>query len=182
MQPLYGHTSSETAYLVDDYPYGSIARCRIRYWLEFKPHHGFRLVSQTENPRTKIWNKPKPSTYAVLGAMYLDDRGHVQWRALSGYMTATEALAFVRDFPGGHVGIIMMLARKKVEYLRLCIAGDIQLEINGKVRPWTERDRQEHERDLLVWQDAARLATAAVEARTPAVRGSAEVGAALGVG
>lgn len=167
MQPLYGHTSPETAYLVDDYPYGSRARCRIRYWLEFRPGHGYRLVSQTENPRTKIWNKPKPSTYALLGGMYLDDKGHVQWRALSVYMKAEDALAFVRDFPRADVGLITGIARKKVQYLQLCIAGELQLHINGTPRPWTEAERQSHERDLLVWQDTARLATEAVEARAP---------------
>ena len=36
MQILPGiHISPETAYVIDDYPYGFRLRCRIRYWLEF---------------------------------------------------------------------------------------------------------------------------------------------------
>lgn len=31
---LHGHTSHETAYVVDDYPYGRTVRCKIRYWIE----------------------------------------------------------------------------------------------------------------------------------------------------
>jgi hypothetical protein len=47
LQLLFGHTSPETAYVVEDYPYGFRLRCKIRYWLEFKAKKGFRLVSQT---------------------------------------------------------------------------------------------------------------------------------------
>ena len=49
-QILQGHTSPETAYVVDDYPYGYTLRCRIRYWLEVNERHGVRFVSQTTNP------------------------------------------------------------------------------------------------------------------------------------
>ncbi len=48
---LAGHVSPETAYVVSDYPYGFRLRCQIRYWLEYSPTHGFRLVSQTTNPK-----------------------------------------------------------------------------------------------------------------------------------
>ncbi len=70
MQTLSGHATPETAYLVEDYPYGFRLRCQIRFWLEFKKGHGFRLVSQTSNPKTEaarglpagtVWNKPKAS-------------------------------------------------------------------------------------------------------------------------
>lgn len=36
MKVLSGHTSPETAYVVDDYPYGFRLRCKIRYWIETK--------------------------------------------------------------------------------------------------------------------------------------------------
>jgi len=96
MQLLFGHTSPETAFVVDDYPYGFRLRCSIRYWLEFQPKRGFRFVSQTTNPkRGNVWNKPKASTYCRFGgAMFLDDAGHVQWAGLSEYCSAAEAKAF----------------------------------------------------------------------------------------
>lgn len=76
---LTGHNSPETAYVVDDYPYGFRLRCRIRYWLEYKKGHGFRLVSQTTNPKKPgdPWNKPKASVYCPLAVMFLDLNGHV---------------------------------------------------------------------------------------------------------
>lgn len=47
MEVLSGHTSPETAYIISDYPYGFRLRCKIRYWLEYKPNSGYRLVSQS---------------------------------------------------------------------------------------------------------------------------------------
>lgn len=83
MKYLKGHVSPETAYVVDDYPYGFRLRCKIRYWLEYHPKKGFRLVSQTTNPKVagEVWNKPKASTYARGIAVMLldDDNGHVSW-------------------------------------------------------------------------------------------------------
>lgn len=78
---LHGHTDEESAYLVDDYPYGFRLRTQIRYWLE-TTKHGDRFVSQTLNPKTDRWNKPKRSTYCPVGCMYLDDEGNVTWTGL----------------------------------------------------------------------------------------------------
>lgn len=100
---LPGHTSPETAYVVNDYPYGFRLRCKIRYWLEFSPKRGFRFVSQTTNPkRGDVWNKPKASTYARFGgAMFLDDDGHVQWAGLTEYSDAAECKAFGETYGAG---------------------------------------------------------------------------------
>jgi hypothetical protein len=82
---LRGHTTPETAYLV----YSQLLRCNIRYWLEFNPKKGFRLCSQTTNPKATppqdIWNKPKTSTYMMLGVMGLNGAGHVVWDGCSVY-------------------------------------------------------------------------------------------------
>ncbi len=103
MTILSGHTSPETAYLVEDYPYGFRLRCKIRYWLEYKPGKGFRLVSQTTNPnkRGEPWNKPKALTYAMFGGvMYLDDNDHVRWTNLTEYTETARAQAFLDTY--GH--------------------------------------------------------------------------------
>jgi hypothetical protein len=87
LKPLPGHTSQDTAYVVDDYPYGFRLRCKIRYWLEYKASQGFRLWSQTTNPKKpgEVWNKPRPSTYCMLGVMGLDKENHVTWTGCSVY-------------------------------------------------------------------------------------------------
>jgi len=103
MDILEGHVSPETAYLVDDYPYGFKLRCKIRYWLEYHPKHGVRFCSQTTNPkRGDIWNRPKYSTYAdISGAMYLNGEGHVTWSGLSYYSDYQEAIQWRNQYIDG---------------------------------------------------------------------------------
>lgn len=100
------HTSPETAYVVEDYPYGFRLRCTIRYWIEYKPKMGFRFMSQTTNPKvigrnglTICWNKPKASTYCRFGgAMYLDENNHVQFAGLTEYSEAKDAVDFKNTY------------------------------------------------------------------------------------
>jgi hypothetical protein len=87
---LRGHTSPETAYVVNDYPYGFRLRCKIRYWLENKAGKGYRRMTQTTNPAKSVtgsgdvWNKPKASTYrGGMAFMFLDAEQHVEWVNLS---------------------------------------------------------------------------------------------------
>ena len=105
MKILAGHISPETAYVVNDYPYGYTLRCKIRYWIEYKPKLGFRFMSQTTNPKKlgHPWNKPKASTYCRFGGcMFADDNGiHVGWTGLSQYCTGAEAQAWLRDYGAG---------------------------------------------------------------------------------
>ena len=91
---LKGHDSPETAYVVADYPYGFKLRTKIRYWLEANKN-GTRFVSQTLNPKTGAWNKPKASTYAQLGVMIKDEsNGHISWTGWTYYGGEGELRAF----------------------------------------------------------------------------------------
>lgn len=76
---LYGHISPETAYIVNDYPWGFRLRTTIRYWIESKAakNGGQRFASQTINPKTGKWCAPKYSTYSPIIIMYLDEKKHV---------------------------------------------------------------------------------------------------------
>ena len=77
---LYGHNSKETAYVVDDYPWGFRLRTTIRYWVETKrsKNGGQRFGRQTINPKTGAWCAPKYSTYSPIIIMYLDEKDHIQ--------------------------------------------------------------------------------------------------------
>lgn len=101
MQVLSNHYSAETAYVVDDYPYGFRLRCKIRYWLEVNGK-GTRLWSQTTNPKLsgEVWNKAKASTYCTIGAMFLDEKEHVAWNGLSIY-DASKAREFLNTYRVG---------------------------------------------------------------------------------
>ena len=74
---LRGNENEETAYTVNDYPYGFRLRTQIRYWIE-TTKQGQRVVSQTLNPKTGLWNKPKKSTYTDIRVLVLAENGHVE--------------------------------------------------------------------------------------------------------
>jgi hypothetical protein len=82
---LQGHIDPDSAYLVEDYPYGRSLRCRIRYWIDTAAKGAAkgkqRFARQTTNPKrpNHPWNTPHYSTYADLAVLYLDEEEHVQW-------------------------------------------------------------------------------------------------------
>ena len=105
MKILSGHTSPETAYVVDDYPYGFRLRCKIRYWLEDVPKKGTRLCSQTTNPKVagEVWNKPKKSTFAYVAGVMIQDEsnGHIGWTTLSEYSDFASSTAWYEKYREG---------------------------------------------------------------------------------
>lgn len=112
---LTGHTSFETAYIVNDYPYGFRLRCKIAYWIETKGKHGMRFMSRTTNPKKagEVWNKPKASTYSALMVMGLDENNHVKHAGI-GYYHEAELTAFVEKYKDG---LDPAYAAKVVKYM-----------------------------------------------------------------
>lgn len=152
--PLYGHTSPETAYVVDDYPYGYRLRCSIRYWLEHSPRHGWRFCSQTSNPKRPglVWNAPKRGTYADVSAcMYLNAEGHVKWDALGYSSSAGKVARFVATFPDAPMHNVRALAVHQVNYERRRVAGHSGLRMNGAPVPMSEDDIAEARVKLDAW-------------------------------
>jgi hypothetical protein len=157
-QPLYGHTSEATAYVVDDYPYGFRERTQIRYWLEHKPKKGWRFVSQTLNPKTGRWNKPKASTYAEWGAaMYLDENGHVQWTGVGPYTDEQQFLTFVQAFPGADMRELRKVVPAKIQYVQGRLSGALVWKINNVAQPLTDADRERLHRELAIWEEVRAL-------------------------
>lgn len=153
-RPLYGHTSEATAYVVDDYPYGFHARTQIRYWLEHKPKKGWRFVSQTLNPKTGRWNKPKPSTYAEWGAsMYLDADGHVQWAGVTPYSDEAQVLSFVQTFPDADMSELRKIVPAKIRFLEDLLTGRRFFTVNGVRQPRTLADDERTQHDLSTWEE-----------------------------
>lgn len=167
---LKGHVSAETAYVVDDYPYGYTLRCKIRYWLEFHPKRGFRFVSQTTNPKAAVerWNKPKASTYNQTPAvMYLDAEGHVHW---SGCPTEGDKAAawWDRVAAGGLDGEALTsavaLALAGVRYCERRAAGEYAFTMNGVAYEDSPEDVERNERNLAGWRKLLDVSKAAMAA------------------
>lgn len=93
--------NTDTAYLVEDYPYGFTLRCKIRYWLEFNEKHGYRFCSQTTNPKrpADYWNTPKKSTYRdIIAILALDEFNHIICVSLTSSSSLKEALDFKETY------------------------------------------------------------------------------------
>jgi hypothetical protein len=159
MTPLYGHTSPETAYVVESYPYGSGLRCRKRYWLEFKKSHGYRLVSQTTNPkRGDTWNKPHPGQYVLVAAcMYLDDEKHVQWAGVGVGTDAEKAAKFVAAFPDfeDKLNSLSGWAAQKAASDEGYAKGEWWFTVGGNRSPLTDEDVAKHYASAAIWQGIA---------------------------
>jgi hypothetical protein len=156
---LQGHTSEDTAYMVSDYPYGRRERCRIRYWIEKKAGKGFRFCSQTEHPRTLVWNAPKRSNYAdIAGEMITDEKGHVVWIAVGIYSEPAHVLAFLDRAPGADVSILKDWTARKVAFYAGVVSGAYVMTINGAPVERREADIARDAETLEGWRAvAARL-------------------------
>lgn len=117
LETLNGHTSEDTAFVVNDYPYGFRIRTQIRYWIETKKGHGQRFVSQTLNPKTGRWNKPKAGTYSVLIVMVRNpENGHVGTVGLQsgGWSKETD----IQAFESAYADALGEYERKAIKYIR----------------------------------------------------------------
>jgi hypothetical protein len=101
MKQLLNHESPDTAYIVNDYPYGFRLRTKIRYWIETKKGFGQRFVSQTLNPKNNKWNAPKKGNYTTILLMGLDEKtGYVITESCNNwkYNTEEEVLNFQEEY------------------------------------------------------------------------------------
>lgn len=152
MTVLLNHTSVETAYLVSDYPYGSL-RCKIWFWLESDPKKGFRFCSRTENPKNGRLNAPKKSTYSRLaGVMYLDENNHVTWQSLTEYSSCDDALAFVQIYPNADLAALQAFSGLKARYCNAILtSGKYPFRFNGVSRDLSEIEREQYEVEYKGW-------------------------------
>ena len=85
LQILKEQPTEDKPHVVEDYPYGFSQRTTIIYYIE-TTKRGQRFVSQTVNPKSGNWNKPKKSTYNRITLIGLDkESGHVKTMAIDGY-------------------------------------------------------------------------------------------------
>ncbi len=75
---IQGHNSFETAYKIENYPFGFRLKTTQYIWVESVPKKGDRIIRQTVDPRTGKLCAPKASTFAPIMWLYVDDVGHVQ--------------------------------------------------------------------------------------------------------
>lgn len=149
------HTSPETAYVIEDYPYSFRLRCQKRVWIEYKNTLGYRSVFQTSNPRAQgsvsgtpetaslgtprpvLWNARKNGTYSSIAlAMYLSEDSHLHGEGLTEYSTADSSQAFLDEYRAGLsqeaiARTELWIAKKKV-YEKAVSEGRVKCYINDQ--------------------------------------------------
>jgi len=96
LEILKEQPTEEKPFIVDNYPYGYTQRTQIRYWVE-TTGRGQRFVSQTLNPKTGVWNRPKKSVYSNIILVGLNGQGHITHDSLTMY-SSKEALSFKEKY------------------------------------------------------------------------------------
>ena len=93
--------TEENPYIIESYPYGRL-RCKMRVWVESVKNKGDRYTTQTQNPKTLVWNKPKKSTYSAVMVLYFKENGFIDYLNLN-FTTEAESykkfIASVGDYP-----------------------------------------------------------------------------------
>ena len=156
MKILKQHTSPETAYVVDDYPYGFRLRCKIRYWIE-TTKNGDRVCTQTTNPKrsTETWNKPKKSTYSDLMYLYLNEDDHVkssgtsiEWTDLEKFEKFLELGEFDLNEPRiAKLHTTMKIIDEARKHIKVEIRPGRTIDIfNTPKETWNEMAREDEER------------------------------------
>jgi hypothetical protein len=99
LHALHGHTTPETAFVVEDYPIGR-SHCRKRYWLERTPH-GERLITQMTNPWAQgAWGRLKASSYQKRIGLAIDPfTGRVEMHILGVGASEDAAREFESTWP-----------------------------------------------------------------------------------
>lgn len=99
LEPLTGHTTEETAYIIQDYPWGYKLRCKQKVWLEYNKSKGFRVCRRTQDPRNDRWCAIKKDTYTLIAAgLYKNEEGHVKSAGLSEYSSTKDSEEFLKTW------------------------------------------------------------------------------------
>lgn len=141
MKPINPQPTEQNPIVVENYPYG-FKRTQIRYWNESVKNKGDRFVSQTLNPKTNQWNKPKKSTYNAVNVVYEDSKGHITYNGL--YRSADKEdyqkfMDFIGDFE------LNDLQKEELKILRAYIKAYENVEFKCvESTNWTDEEHEEH--------------------------------------
>lgn len=118
---LYGHIDEDSAYIVEDYPWGFTTKTTARFWVETisKKRGGQRFVKQTLNPKTGIWCKPKKTVYSSIIVMYLDKNNYIAYENLIDFgLGSDERKEEIDTFFEIHKEHFTDYQKKEIEILR----------------------------------------------------------------
>ena len=120
--------STSTKVVVEDYPYGFKLRTTLYHSIEFFPKKGYRIVTQTVNPKTGRVNAPKKSTYDNLIVRYYDENNHIKMLhfSLNGREQINKTSKFISEN-------FDLFAPEEIEYLYMQFLVMIKVDMKATV-------------------------------------------------
>lgn len=138
MQP-----TEENPYIVDNYPYG-FKKTFCRFWVESVKNKGDRWVMQTQNPKTKVWNKPKKSTYCAVIVAYVED-GKVTYKGAYRSTSAEDYEEFVKFI--GSEDMLNDLQKTELKLIRAYIRAYSGVTFEVRTASANEEEEKAHEEE-----------------------------------
>ena len=143
------HTNEENALVVEDYPYGW-KKTKIKYWIE-TTKKGDRFVSQTLNPKTLRWNKPKKSTYQDLMVLVRQkENNHVKTYSWSVVYSVLEDLQLFKEFTRGYsfndLQLLKIKEGKAIYLTREFIS--VKIAYSGFVNKEQEQEQEQEQKRI----------------------------------
>jgi len=144
---IYNHKNFDSAFEVDNYPWGFKLKTKVRYWIE-TTNRGDRFVKCTLNPKTNKWCKEKKSTYNAVMVMtkeVKDQKTFISYISISrGWSDAVAVAKFEHQVNKD------LLSKEQLKQICACKAIN-QVNKNLKVEfvnstAWTDQERAAHKK------------------------------------
>ena len=136
--------TEENPYIIKDYPYG-FKKCLMRVWIESVKNKGDRYMTQTQNPKTLIWNKPKKSIYNAVMVLYFDEKKHITYLGLYPSTSKEDYKKFI-DSVGDYD--FNELQKEQLRILRAYIKTYENVSFKCELQPQrTEEEQKQHDRE-----------------------------------
>jgi len=148
MEKIYNHKDFDSAFEVNNYPWGFRLKTKVRYWIE-TTNRGDRFVKCTLNPKTNKWCKEKKSTYKAVMVMtkeVKDQKTFISYISISrGWSNAVDVAKFEHQVNKD------LLSKEQLKEICACKAIN---ETNSKVKVkfvnstgWSEEQKAANDKE-----------------------------------
>jgi len=110
---------------IKGYPYGYL-KTNVKYSL-LSNNYGDTLVFQSQNPKTKVWNKPKKSNYSPIKFIIINSKGHINTISLDYNDGESKIKAFECFIP-------FMSDKQKKIYSKICGYNEVMKNVKFEVK------------------------------------------------
>ncbi len=150
MKLFYDAKCFDTAYVVEDWPWGWTLKTEARFWVE-TTKHGDRIVQQTLNPKTGKWCKPKKQTYEAVEVIAVTDENKVTSVGIGKYANQDR----IADVLDQTIDFNKLNDEQKKQICKLNAWGEVMEKVTWTIRkaePGKTNEQQDAEQAMIAQQ------------------------------